>query len=104
MNGHLTGDDRVRAAVAELAEALIEIARESSPPARSAEPVDLLSPALFARRTGLGRSTVYMALAEGAVRSVKVRGRRLIPASEITRLADSAPQPTKRARGTANVS
>jgi hypothetical protein len=82
-------EERVRVAVAELAEALLAAARESRPPGPSA-PVELLSPAAFARRAGLGRSSVYVALATGDIRSLKVRGRRLIPASELVRLAESA--------------
>ena len=89
---------RVRAAVAELADALIELARTSAPQA-DAGPVELLSPATFSRRAGLGRSTTYLAVANGEIRSLKLRGRRLIPASELARLARSASpiQSTKKA-------
>lgn len=77
-------EDRVAAAVAELAAALLAAAREA--PAEAA-PVELLSVAEFARRAGLGRSTAYLLVADATIRSVRVRGRRLIPASEIGRLA-----------------
>jgi hypothetical protein len=83
-------EERVRAAVAELADALLAVARETAPAQRDAAPVELLSPATFGRRSGLGRSSVYVALATGDIRSLKVRGRRLIPASELVRLAESA--------------
>jgi GNAT superfamily N-acetyltransferase len=83
-------EDRVRAAVAELADALLAVARESAAPRRDTAPVELLSVAEFARRAGIGRSSAYLAVADGSVRSVRLRGRRLLPASEITRLAESA--------------
>lgn len=88
---------RVRAAVEELVGAVIDLAR-SSQPTPAAGPVELLSPAAFARRASLSRSSTYLALASGAVRSVKVRGRRLIPISELTRLAaEAGPVNTKKA-------
>lgn len=83
-------ETRVRAALAELGEALIEFARSTAPPRPTGGPVDLLSPAVFARRAGLGRSTTYLAIADGSIRSVKLRGRRLIPSSELARLGDEA--------------
>jgi excisionase family DNA binding protein len=83
-------EDRVRVAVAELAEALLAVARESAAPARDVSPVELISVAEFARRAGLGRSSAYLAVADGSLRTVKVRGRRLVPASELARLAESA--------------
>lgn len=85
---------RVRAAVDELADALLAVARESAAPSRVAAPVELVSVAEFARRAGLGRSTAYLLVADGTVRSVKVRGRRIVPASELARLTDLAgPEP-----------
>jgi hypothetical protein len=88
----VTSEDRVRAAVEELADALLAVARESRPQARDAAPVELVSVAEFARRAGIGRSSAYLGVADGSVRSVKVRGRRLVPASELARLAESAGQ------------
>ena len=85
----MSPEDRVHAAVRELADALLAAARESRPPVPSA-PIELLSPAAFARRASLSRSSLYLALAKGDIRSLKVRGRRLIPASEISRLTDAA--------------
>ena len=41
----------------------------------------------------------YLGVADGSVRSVKVRGRRLVPASELARLVEAAePRPGRRAR------
>ena len=80
---------RIRAAVAELADAILALAVAERRPATNA-PVELLSVAEFARRAGLGRSTAYLAVADGTLRTVKVRGRRLVPASELGRLADLA--------------
>jgi hypothetical protein len=76
---------RVRAAVAELANALVALAAVERRPATA--PVELVSVAEFARRAGIGRSSAYLAVADGTLRSVKLRGRRLVPASELVRLA-----------------
>jgi hypothetical protein len=81
---------RVRAAVEELADALLAVARESAAPSRVAAPVELVSVAEFARRAGIGRSSAYLAVSDGTLRSVRLRGRRLVPASELARLADLA--------------
>lgn len=81
---------RVRAAMTELGEALIELARDAPAPAQATGPVDLIDVATFARRAGIGRSTAWLEVSKGSIRSVKVRGRRLIPESELTRLASSA--------------
>ena len=92
--------DRLAAAMAELVAALrAEVATERAS-APSSVPVELLSIAEFARRTGIGRSSAYLAVADGSIRSVRIRGRRLLPASEITRLAESAipAQPTEKGR------
>jgi excisionase family DNA binding protein len=91
-----TPEARLRAAVAELADALVALAHDSAPSERPAGPVDLWAPAEFARRAGLGRSTLYLAIADGSIRSTKVRGRRLIPSSELTRLAAAAPPPVSK--------
>jgi hypothetical protein len=84
----MTPEDRVRAAVEELAGALMAAVRE--PAARDAAPVELISVAEFARRAGIGRSTAYISIADGSVRSVRIQGRRVVPASELSRLADLA--------------
>ena len=77
-------EGRVRAALAELGEALIDLARKEPAPSGA---VDLISVAEFARRAGVSRSSAYMELSAGRTRSIKIRGRRLIPASELSRLA-----------------
>ena len=81
---------RLRAAVEELAAALLAVARESAAPTRDAAPVELVSVAEFARRAGIGRSSAYLAVGDGTLRSIRLRGRRLVPASELGRLAESA--------------
>jgi excisionase family DNA binding protein len=43
----------------------------------------LLSPVQAARRLGIGRSTLYLLLADGSVESVHVGARRLIPAEAL---------------------
>jgi excisionase family DNA binding protein len=40
----------------------------------------------FVQVTGLGRSTTYRLIKEGKLRIVKIAGRTLIPAEEVTRL------------------
>jgi hypothetical protein len=79
-------EERLRAAFVELTEAVIELAHE---PTSSSErtAAELLSPAEFSRRSSLGRSLLYQLLADGRVRSARVRGRRVIPATELDRLA-----------------
>jgi multidrug efflux pump subunit AcrA (membrane-fusion protein) len=83
-------EDRVRAAVAELADALLAAALETAPVQRDNAPVELLSVVAFARRAGIGRSSAWLAVADGTVRTLKIRGRRVVPASELARLAESA--------------
>jgi excisionase family DNA binding protein len=87
---------RIRAVMAELTEALVDLGRDSAAAPAADGPVELMAPATFARRSGLGRSTVYMEIASGEIRSLKVRGRRLIPGSELARLAAAAPPAVSR--------
>jgi hypothetical protein len=82
--------DRIQAAVAELVDALRAELQTASPAVVSG-PIALLSPVEFARRSSLGRSSIYLAIADQTIRSVRVRGRRLIPASELLRLGNAAP-------------
>lgn len=77
-------EQRIRAAVAELADALVAAVAESD---SSKGPVRLLSVAEAAELTGLGRTSIYAAIGAGRVRSVVVGRRRLIPASAIAELA-----------------
>jgi len=80
---------RVHAAAAELANAIVAMAVAERQPRRAAT-VELLSVASFAKKTSLGRSTVYLGVADGSIRTVKIRGRRLVPSSELDRLAERA--------------
>ena len=48
------------------------------------------SPAEAAGLFGLSRSSLYAAIDRGEIRSVKLGGRRLIPASEIRRILGEA--------------
>jgi hypothetical protein len=94
--------DRLALIIEELVDALRAEVREelrASAPPREA-PVELVSVAEFARRAGIGRSSAYLGVADGSLRSVRVRGRRLLPASELVRLAESATPalPTERGR------
>jgi excisionase family DNA binding protein len=82
-------ETRVRAAVAELADAIVALAAAEHRPSTTA-PVELLSVAEFAHRAGIGRSSAYLMVADGTLRSVRLRNRRLVPASELGRLAESA--------------
>jgi excisionase family DNA binding protein len=78
--------DRLRAAVMELVEALLdEIAVEALPSER--EPDRLLSIAQAARALGIGRTALYSEIGAGRIRSVKVGRRRLIPSSAINEVA-----------------
>jgi hypothetical protein len=86
----VTAEERVRAATLELVEALLAAAREGVAPQRVAGPVELISPAEFARRASLSRSSLYLALASGDIKSCKVGGRRLISVSELARLSELA--------------
>ena len=88
---HLAGTTWARAERARLATIREHLRRsivhhENARPAPAA-PVELLSPKVAAARMGLSRSTFYLALNHGTVRSVKVGGRRLIPSTEIDRIA-----------------
>jgi len=81
---------RLDAALTELVEALREEVRGAHAVELSAGPVDLLDVVTFARRAGIGRSTAWLQVTNGSIRSLKIRGRRLIPESELARLASSA--------------
>lgn len=81
---------RIRAALAELGEALIELSRDRQAPSKELGPVDLLDVETFSRRAGIGRSTAWLMVADGSLRSVKIRGRRLVPSSELARLTSTA--------------
>ncbi len=93
-------EDRVRVASSELAEALIALAHEQATEAARPAPVELLDVRTAAQRLGgMSRSTLYQAMTAGTVRSIRVSGRRLIPSSEIERIATSdRPRTPRRGR------
>ena len=84
----MTAEERIRDACAALADALVAATAERAP--TTTAPIKILDIATFARRAGLGRSTAYLLVADGTVHSVKIRGRRLVLASELARLVESA--------------
>lgn len=95
MVGDTRADDaeaRVRVAATELVEALVALARSGSGPAA----VELLSVPDAAARIGIAPSTAWQAIAAGEVRSVKVRGRRFVPSSELDRIARGEAAPVTR--------
>lgn len=51
----------------------------ASTPNQTAERDLAVSPAEAARRAGLGRTTIYLALKSGELRSLKICSRRLVP-------------------------
>ena len=85
----MTPEDRVRAALAELGDALVALATSAGPV--TAPPVELLTVDAFAKRVGISRSTLYAAVAAGEVRSCRLRNRRLIPGTELVRIASGEP-------------
>jgi len=72
---------RLEAAIAELIAAIV--AEVAAVPAAPGAPDRLLSIAQAAEALGVSRSTLYVELDAGRLRSVKVGRRRLIPASAI---------------------
>jgi excisionase family DNA binding protein len=74
---------RLEAAIRELVDAL----RAEMATAPPSAPPELLNVSEGARRAGIGRTLMYSLIARGAVRSVKVGRRRLIPAEALTALA-----------------
>jgi excisionase family DNA binding protein len=77
-------------------------------------PPELLRIPDAARRLGIGRTQLYALVGSGEVRSLKLGGRRVIPATEVARLAESAtngahmetprPKPGRRSRRRASAS
>ncbi len=86
---------RIRAATELLVAALTEFAEASAIP--EPRPVELL-PIEEARQRlgGIARSTMMALLGSGAVHSVRVGGRRLVPADEIARIARQGVTPAPR--------
>ena len=54
---------------------------------RSAQSALLFSVPTTAERLGVSRASIYRMIVAGEIKSVRLRGRRLIPGSEIERLA-----------------
>jgi excisionase family DNA binding protein len=81
--------NRLEAAVAELVEALAEVARVEAASVPAA-PDRLLSVAEACQATSLGRTAIYELIAAGKLRSITIGRRRLIPASEVGRIAGLA--------------
>lgn len=77
-------ETRIRDALRELGDALVSLAKSS--PADVA-PVGLLAVEAAAERLGIARSTAWEAIRAGELRTVKVRGRRLVPTTELERIA-----------------
>jgi excisionase family DNA binding protein len=69
-------------------EALVDVVVARVLERLDAAPPRLLSPAEFAARAGIARSTLYQLLGSGAIRSTRVGRRRLIPESEVGRLLE----------------
>jgi excisionase family DNA binding protein len=79
---------RLEVALAELADAIrAEVRAELE--ATSAAPDRLVSVDDAAVALGIGRTSVYTAMAAGRLRSVKVGRRRLVPSSALRELAGS---------------
>jgi excisionase family DNA binding protein len=88
---------RLDAAVAALAEAIREELRAELA-TRAESPPELLSIERASRQLGIGRTATFGAIGRGALRSVKVGRRRLIPADALAELAS----PSKQRTGTAD--
>ena len=91
-------EDRVRVACSQLADALVALAHEqAAAQAKPAAPVELIDVKEAARRLGgMSRSTLYQLMTAGTVQSVTIGGRRLVPSTEVERLAggDSSRRPS----------
>jgi len=82
-------EQRIRAAVAVLGDALIAAMAESE---THDAPERLYSVTEAAALTGLGRSSLYQALGSGRIRSIVVGRRRLVPSGAIAELAAGPPE------------
>ncbi len=81
-------DTRLAAPLGDLVAALVAIVIERvAPPA--IDPVErLLSVSAAAQHLGVSRTTTYQLIGSGELRSLKVRGRRLVPTSAIIDVAE----------------
>jgi excisionase family DNA binding protein len=91
----MTDATRLMTLAAELAELLAAMVDERVD-ARAAAPDRLLSVSEAAARLRVGRTTAYLLIAEGRLRSIKLRGRRMIPESSLSSLMDveGSPHPS----------
>jgi excisionase family DNA binding protein len=80
---------RVRDSATAFVNAVVDLALASGQQ-QPRPPVELLSVEEFARRAGVARSTLWGLVNRAEVGSVKIGGRRVIPASELDRIADAA--------------
>jgi excisionase family DNA binding protein len=64
------------------------ISRKSGDPARLIQMG--LSVSNFAKTMGLSRTLVYSLIGSGTIKTIKLGDRRIIPASEVTRLLETA--------------
>lgn len=76
------------APLAEAVAALLAAVATTAEPAKAPETV--LSIEEVAERLKVSRSLVYRAIGDGKLKSIRIGKRRLIPASEVQRLIDSA--------------
>lgn len=83
-------EQRVRAAVAELGDALIAAVGESE--SVGAAPDKLYSVDEAAELLSIGRTRLYAEIGSGRVRSIRVGRRRLVPAGAIRELAAGPPE------------
>jgi excisionase family DNA binding protein len=69
-----------------IAEALAEAWSDLAPEEPTHHADQLLSVTEAAQRLGIARATAYLLITSGDLRSVKIRKRRLVPASDVARL------------------
>ena len=81
-------ETRIRAAVDELAAALLAAVAEATP--SHEQPDRLMSVAEAAEALSLGRSRIYDEIGAMRLRSIKVGSRRLIPSSAVAEFIDGA--------------
>ena len=90
-------DAAIRAATDALAAAILAAVRAEAV-SNDAGPEQLLSIDQAAVLAGVGRTSIYAAIGDGRLRSVKVGRRRLVPASAIAELAGEQAAPSRPGR------
>lgn len=81
---------RLALAAQEFVASLIDVVRARPSVLTDTSAPVLMSVAEAARRLGISRSTAYMAVADGSLKTIKVRGRRLVAEPELARIARTA--------------